>query len=91
MSIYLPLGIALFQAANTQFLYHASRQRQFAHVGSLEDRETINIEQAQELSNSRWKRLVASSRRANSILLFIGGGLAVQVRGQTIGVPLALI
>ena len=82
MSIYLPLGIALFHAANSQFLHLASRQKHFAHMGSLKDRKSINEEKAQETSSSRWKRVVAGVERADNIertLVFIGVGLALQV------------
>lgn len=82
MSIYLPLGIALFHAANTQFLHLASRQKQFAHMSSLKDHKSINEEKAQEVSNSRWKRIVSGRERADNVertLVFIGLGLAVQV------------
>ncbi|CAO2655689.1 Nn.00g044920.m01.CDS01 [Neocucurbitaria sp. VM-36] len=85
MSIYLPLGIALFHAANTQFLHLASRQKNFARMSSLSsmsNHKSINEEKAREVSNSRWKRIVAGVERADNIertLVFIGVGLAVQL------------
>lgn len=81
MSIYLPLGIALFHAANTQFLHIASRQKHFARMSSLKEHTSINEEKAQEVSNSRWRRIVAGVERADNIgrtLIFIGIGMAVQ-------------
>ena len=82
MSIYLPLGIALFHAANTQFLHLASRQKHFAHMSTLRDHKTIDEEKAQQISSSRWRRVVAGVERADNIertLVCIGVGLAVQV------------
>lgn len=82
MSIYLPLGIALFHAANTQFLHHASRQKHFARMSSLKDHKSINEEKAQEVSNSRLKRVLSGLERADNIertLVCIAIGLAIQV------------
>ena len=87
MSIYLPLGIALFHASNSQFLYLASRQKQFAHMSSLKDHKFKNEEKAQNVPSSRWKRAVASMRQVDTIqrtLVFIGIGLVVQVSSPCI-------
>ncbi|KAJ4371283.1 hypothetical protein N0V83_004500 [Neocucurbitaria cava] len=84
MSIYVPLGIALFHAANTQFLHLASRQKHFARMStlsSLSHQKSIDEEKAREVSNSRWKRIVGGVERADNIertLVCIGIGLAVQ-------------
>ncbi|KAF1845210.1 uncharacterized protein K460DRAFT_311365 [Cucurbitaria berberidis CBS 394.84] len=82
MSIYLPLGIALFHAANTQFLHLASRQKHFAHISTLKDHQSIDEEKAQQVSNSRWRRIVAGVERADNVertLVLIGVGLVVQL------------
>jgi hypothetical protein len=83
MSILVPLGIALFQAANSQFLHMASRQKQFARMSTLKDHKHINEEKAQSRANSRWSRIRAGVERADNInqtLILIGIGMVVQVR-----------
>lgn len=82
MSVTVPLGMALFHASNSQFLHLASRQKQFARMSSLKDHEPIDEKKAQEVVNSRWKRIMNGVERADNIertLIFIGIGMAVQV------------
>ncbi|KAB2111617.1 hypothetical protein AG0111_0g1258 [Alternaria gaisen] len=82
MSITVPLGMALFHASNSQFLHLASRQKQFARMSSLKDHEPIDEKKAQEVVNSRWKRIMNGVERADNIertLIFIGVGMAVQL------------
>lgn len=82
MSIYLPLGIALFHASNTQFLHLASRQKHFAHMSSLKDHDSISEEKAREISNSRWKKAIMGIQRADNVeqtFVFIGIGMLIQV------------
>jgi hypothetical protein len=55
-------------------------------LSSLKDHKSIDEEKAQEVSNSRWKRIVAGVERADNIertLIFIGVGMAVQVRSPS--------
>jgi hypothetical protein len=83
MSIWLPFGIALFHASNSQFLHLASRQKQFARMSTLKDHKAINEEKAEAIANNRWRRVFAGLERADNInrtLLLIGVGMAVQVR-----------
>ena len=83
MSIWLPFGIALFHAANSQFLHMASRQKQFARMSSLKDHKFINEEKAEAIANSRWRRVFAGLERADNInqtLTWIGVGMVVEVR-----------
>lgn len=82
MSILLPCGIALFHAANSQFLYLASRQKQFARTSTLKDHKPLNEEKAHAVANSRWQRITAGVERADNIdrtLFLIGVGMVVQV------------
>ncbi|KAF1967689.1 hypothetical protein BU23DRAFT_285994 [Bimuria novae-zelandiae CBS 107.79] len=82
MSIYLPFGIAMFHAANSQFLHVASRQKQFAHLSLLSDHTPLKQEEAERLSNSRWRRILRGLERADRIdrmMLCIGLGLVVQL------------
>lgn len=82
MSIYLPFGIAMFQAANSQFLHIASRQKQFARMSALSDTKPVNLEDAERLANSRFKRIIRGVERADKIdrmMVWIGIGIAVQV------------
>ena len=69
MSILVPLGMALFHASNSQFLHLAARQRHFARMSSLKDHEPIDEKKAQEVVNSRWKRIMNGMERADNIEL----------------------
>lgn len=83
MSIYLPFGIALFHASNSQFMYLASRQKRFAHSSSA---TTIDEKTAEAIASSPWKRVFAGLRRGDSIdstLVTIGLGMVVQVGFNT--------
>lgn len=82
MSIWLPIGIALFHAANSQFLHLASRQKQFAHMTSLSDRQSIDEDRPEPITRSRWRRIFAGVERADNIdrtLYCIGLGMAIEV------------
>jgi hypothetical protein len=82
MSIWLPFGIALFHAANSQFLHVASRQKHFVRMSSLSDNKAINEEKAEAIASSRWKRVFAGLERADNIkqtLVLIGVGMVAQV------------
>ncbi|KAH8642040.1 hypothetical protein IG631_04981 [Alternaria alternata] len=86
MSVTVPLGMALFHASNSQFLHLASRQKQFARMSSLKDHEPIDEKKAQEVVNSRWKRIMNGVERADNIertLIFIGIGMAVQLTHES--------
>jgi hypothetical protein len=51
-------------------------------MSSLKDHEPIDEKKAQEVVNSRWKRIWNGVERADNIertLIFIGIGMAVQV------------
>lgn len=83
MSLLVPLGIALFHAANSQFLHLASRQKHFASMTSLTESKTINEKEAQTIAHSRWRRIFTGVERADNIdrtLYCIGVGMAIQVR-----------
>lgn len=83
MSILLPCGIAIFHAANSQFLHLASRQKQFARTSTLKDHKPIDEEKARAVANSRWQRIISGRERADNInrtLFFIGAGMVLQVR-----------
>jgi hypothetical protein len=86
MSILLPCGIAIFHAANSQFLHLASRQKQFARTSTLKDHKPINEEKARAVANSRWQRILSGRERADNIdrtLFFIGLGMVLQVMAST--------
>lgn len=68
MGIYLPMGIALFHASNSRFLYVAKQQRQFLHGGS-----TINMDNYKKLG--RWTMRGHTAK----MVLFIGVGMVLQV------------
>jgi len=78
MSIYLPLGIALFQACNTQLLQVAGDQRK--HIQGDGDGEKRRLT-ATKYSRG-WRRCVAHLRSENRVkrtMAFIGYGMVVQV------------
>lgn len=71
MGIYLPMGIALFHASNSRFLYVAKQQRQFLQGGS-----TINVDNYKKLG--RWTMRSHTAK----MVLFIGVGMVLQVNTQ---------
>lgn len=82
MSIYLPFGIAMFHAANSQFLHIASRQKQFARMSTLSDRRPLDERQAERLAYSRFSRILRGVERADKIdrmMVWIGIGIVAQV------------
>lgn len=83
MSIYLPFGIAMFHAANSQFLHIASRQKQFTHMRALSNPKPVDEKKAGSLANSRFRRILRGVERADKIdrmMVWIGVGLVAQVR-----------
>jgi hypothetical protein len=77
MSIYLPLGIALFHAANTQLLHVAMLQKKFARI-SLTESET-----GQKVKPPVWVKAVNKLRSwgpTKRAMTLIGIGMAIQVR-----------
>ena len=88
-SIYLPFGIAMFHASNSQFLHVASRQKQFTRLSLLSDNAPLKQDEAEQLSYSRWRRILRGVERADRIdrmMLLIGVGLAVQVRFPNVAI-----
>ncbi|KAL1653837.1 hypothetical protein SLS61_003622 [Didymella pomorum] len=82
MSILVPFGMAMFQAANTQFLHVASRQKQIAHMSTLSDKMPISEKEAASMGNNRIKRIVSGVERADRVdrsLFFICAGMVLQV------------
>jgi len=78
MSIYLPLGIALYHASNTQLLHVAGLQKQYAE----NDRMDVYKEKAQT-QNRGWRRPVSkfmSYGATKKTMSCIVVGMLVQVR-----------
>lgn len=75
MSIYLPLGIGLYQATSTQFLYVAGLQQQYTTSAP------VSIEKARARSKGirgylqRWRSMKATDRA----VLMIGTGMVLTV------------
>lgn len=76
MSVYLPLGIALFQACNTQLLHIASMQRRFTR--SVEDEDKRSKTQYY-LGWRRWLPGLHANNRAKKTMKLIAYGMVVQV------------
>lgn len=83
MSVYLPFGIALLQAANSQFLYVAGQQRQYANFTNLDELEFSEKSTPINPSLPWWKRTIQRIQRMDKTtrtVIFIGIGIAVEVR-----------
>ncbi|RYP57386.1 hypothetical protein DL769_009505 [Monosporascus sp. CRB-8-3] len=82
MSIYLPCGIALLQAANSQFLHVASQQRKYANFANLDELELSAKSASVDPTLPWWKRTVERVRRADRtarIVVYIGIAMAVEL------------
>ena len=78
MSIYLPLGIALFQACNTQLLHIAEVQQRFTRDSRQEEKE----DDADTRITATWPVYLAHlnvKNRVKRTLTWIAYGMAVQV------------
>ncbi|RMZ88786.1 hypothetical protein DV736_g3981, partial [Chaetothyriales sp. CBS 134916] len=74
MSIYLPLGIALYQASNTQLLHISALQKRFALVDTSQDDK-------KPLKRNSWRRsmeVVMSYSPTKNTLTFIAVGMILQ-------------
>lgn len=79
MSIYLPLGIALFQACNIQLLYIADLQRQYTLT------RTPSFEKTATPKMARWRRYLFGFRAENKVrrtMTLIAFGMVVQVTSR---------
>ncbi|KAI1344822.1 hypothetical protein F5Y15DRAFT_410518 [Xylariaceae sp. FL0016] len=82
MSIYLPFGMALLQAANSQFQHIASQQQKFAKFNDLEDRTLLKEAAEMDASLPWWKRAVEKIRRTDKttrIVVYISMGMVLQL------------
>lgn len=79
MSIYLPLGIALFQASNTQLLHISDLQKKFAGQDTLELKATgLNSVKGRVRVFAQVNRF-QSMNSTDRALLMIGIGMVLQV------------
>lgn len=83
MSLYLPCGMALLQAANVQFQHVATRQRKYAQFSTLEDRHvferSVEVDPALPWWRRGWQR-VQKANEVDRVLIYIGIAMGVQVR-----------
>jgi hypothetical protein len=82
MSIYLPLGIALFQATNTQLLHVAALQSEIASTD-----QTLGEPKQKKVSCDSWRRPLAKWKSATATkrtMTCIAIGMALQVSKHTI-------
>ncbi len=83
MSIYLPFGMAMLQASNSQFLHVAAKQRQYTKYHGPNGQKFPNKVKEADPSWSWWKKLIWSARNADKvtqILILIGIAMVVEVR-----------
>jgi hypothetical protein len=83
MSIYLPFGMALLQAANTQFLHVAGQQKKFANFGRLEDNALSGKSAPVDPNLSWWKKIlfrIEKADRTSRIVIYIMLAMVVEVR-----------
>ena len=77
MNIYLPFGIALFHASNSQLLYIAGLQRKFASTENL-----LGPKEKSEEYHRGWRRhldKLKARKTVEKIMFYIGVGMAAQV------------
>lgn len=83
MSILVPFGVAIFQVANTQFLYIASRQKRLTSVRSLE--ELVKGKKTSALDGQTgpfWQRMMQRLRSIDQLtrmVIFISVAMVFQV------------
>jgi hypothetical protein len=75
MSLYLPFGMALFHASNSQFLHISKAQRRFIQRGSVQCMRRKAKPNSRLLLFARLKRMDYATR----IILYVSAGMAVQV------------
>jgi hypothetical protein len=83
MSVYLPFGMALLQAANSQFLHVASQQKKFAQLSNL-DEKGLSEKSSIDPSLGWWKRTwlkIWKGDKTTRTVIFIGIGIVVEVSG----------
>lgn len=84
MSILLPFGIAVFQIANTQFLWIAVQQRRYMSVTSLDDLKVHKQTSALDGHTGSFKqRMTTRLKNLDSItrmVIYIGIAMGIQVR-----------
>lgn len=81
MSIYLPLGIALFQATNCQLLSIATAQQKYTRRQlALESKQTNQEPQLQGLR--KWWEKLKAYNATKSTVAWIGIGMSIQVRSR---------
>ncbi len=78
MSIYLPLGIALFQACNTQLLHIADVQRKYTVDTAHREKEKDDVTQKEE-GRRRYLACHHVENPVKSTMALIAYGMAVQV------------
>lgn len=77
MSIYLPLGVALFHACNSQLLHIAGLQRR---IVTGEDMSIVKSVDSREGQGWRWSRaLLTQKDRVRQVLVYVVYGLVIQV------------
>ncbi|KAI1081455.1 hypothetical protein F5B20DRAFT_569835 [Whalleya microplaca] len=81
MSIHLPFGMALLQAANSQFQHIASQQRKYAQFGNIEEYRSSEKSVPIDASLVWWRRMVRKIKREDKptrTVIFISIGMVAQ-------------
>ncbi|RYP14246.1 hypothetical protein DL766_009737 [Monosporascus sp. MC13-8B] len=82
MSTYLPFGIALLQAANSQFLHVASQQQKYASVADLDELELSAKSAGVDPTLPWWKQTLGRVQRADRtarLVVYIGIAMVVEL------------
>ena len=72
MGIWFPLGIALFHASNSRFLYVAEKQKQFAYASHRRGLSGVG-------AKACWACRLKCLPRPTKVLIYIALGMVVQV------------
>lgn len=83
MSILLPFGIAIFQLANTQFLWIAIRQRRYVSIDILDgvklDKRTLTLDGGAGSSWQSIRKKLETTDRITRMIVYVVIGIAIQV------------
>jgi hypothetical protein len=91
MSLLLPFGIAVFQVANTQFLWIAAQQRRYMSITSLDDlKMEKNASALDGHTGSLQQRMttrLSDLDRITRMVIYVAVGMTMQVSHSPLSAP----